>query len=284
MNDNCFCFKNSVLDLNGIPKVMGILNVTPDSFSDGSQFYGIDRAVEHALLMHKNGAGIIDIGGESTRPGAKLISSEEEINRVVPVVEVLKKQRPDIIISVDTTKSSVAHEALEAGADIINDISGLRYDPEIADVVADHKAGLVLMHTRGTPENMLKMTDYGNLIQEISTFLVNAAYTAEKKGVKKESIIIDPGIGFAKDHLQNLEILNKISDFNGLGYPLLVGPSRKSFIGEILKQSDPEKRVIGTAAVVGWLSVNKVDFVRVHDVKEMVEIISLIESIIKITL
>lgn len=263
---------------------MGILNVTPDSFSDGSQFYDVDKAIEHALFMHRNGAAVIDIGGESTRPGAEPVSAEEELDRVVPVTAALKKHAPEIIISIDTTKSRVAYEVLKAGADIINDISGLAYDPEIADVAAEFNAGLVLMHTRGTPENMFELTDYDDIISDISVSLADSAYTAEKKGVKKDSIIIDPGIGFAKTPLQNLEILNKITVFNELGYPLLVGPSRKSFIGAVLGQPDPEKRIFGTAASVAWLAVNNVDFIRVHDVREMAEVVSVIESIIKISL
>jgi len=279
-----FCFKNTVLKLNATPRIMGILNVTPDSFSDGSKFYDVDKALQHGAFMYEQGADIIDVGGESTRPGAQIISPEEEINRVVPVVCGLKKKIPGAVISVDTTKSSVAYAALEAGADIINDISGLSFDPEIANAVAEYNAGLILMHTRGTPETMLELTDYSDLIYDISRFLLNAIDTAVSRGVKQESIIIDPGIGFAKNHLQNLEILNKISDFIALGYPLLVGPSRKSFIGEVLKQPDPEKRIFGTAAVSAWLAMNKVDFIRVHDVSEMKDVISLIESIIKITL
>jgi len=284
MKNKFFKFRNSQFELLGKSRIMGILNVTPDSFSDGNQYIDLHEAVAHAIDMLKNGADIIDIGGESTRPGAVAVSDKEELRRVIPVLKALKSKVPNAVISVDTTKSSVAKVALSEGADIINDISGLTYDIGIADLVAEHKAGLILMHTRGNPDNMLDLTDYSNLIPEITEFLSRASEVAISRGVDRENIILDPGIGFAKTHVQNLEIIKKIKIFEETGYPILVGPSRKSFIGAVLNQKNPENRIWGTGAVVAWLARENISFIRVHDVREMREIISLTESIIKISM
>lgn len=277
-----FKFKDSQFELGDKTLIMGILNVTPDSFSDGNKYYSIDKAVDRALQMLDQGADIIDIGGESTRPGALAVSPADEINRVIPVVKKLKQSTRKCVLSVDTTKYEVAEKALEAGADIINDISGLQADPKIAKIVAKYNAGLILMHTKGTPANMMNLDTYSDLLLEIKTFLNSATKKAQEYGLSKDNIMLDPGIGFAKNHLQNIEIIKKISVIQELNYPLLIGPSRKSFIGQILNKPNPETRIFGTAAVVAWLSIHNVDCVRVHDITEMKEVITIIESIRKI--
>ena len=284
LNKKLFKFKNSSIELGNRTLIMGILNVTPDSFSDGNKYISVNTAVERAFQMLEEGADIIDIGGESTRPGAPPVSLNEEINRVIPVIKKIKDSKSECIISVDTTKHELAEEAVLSGADIINDISGLQFDPLIAEVAAKYKAGLILMHTKGSPGNMMQKNQYENLIKEVKDFLFSAAKKAEQDGLPKENIMLDPGIGFAKNHLQNIEIINNIKAFQDLKYPLLTGPSRKSFIGEILKQPDPTKRIFGTAAVISWLVFQGVECVRVHDVIQMKEVISTLESIRKIEL
>lgn len=272
-----FVFRHKSMLLGNGLRILGILNITPDSFSDGKLFFSTEDAVKHALFMFDSGASIVDVGGESTRPGAEPVSEEEEISRVVPVICEIRKLRPEAVISVDTSKSAVALKALEAGADIINDVSGLR-DPQMPAVVAKFNAGLIIMHMRGSPRDMQSHTEYSNLIGEISAFLLAAAQKAMDNGVKRNAIIIDPGIGFAKTTEQNLEIMRHISVFAGLGFPVLVGPSRKSFIGAILNKKDPKERIFGTAGAIAWLATQKVDFVRVHDVKEMDELIKVFNA------
>ena len=274
-----FKFKNREFECGKSSRLMGILNVTPDSFSDGSQFLDSEQAIDHALAMHEAGADIIDIGGESTRPGAPEVSLEEEIKRVIPILTKLKSLKPEIVVSIDTTKSGLAEIALKEGADIINDISGLQNDPEIANYAAKHNAGLILMHMRGTPATMNSLRDYDYLICEIRNFLENAAEKAIAAGVPQENIMLDPGIGFAKDSEQNIQIIREIDSFAVTGYPLLAGPSRKSFIGDILDEGDPDKRVWGTAGAIAWLAMKKVDFIRVHDVKEMHDVIAVIQAL-----
>lgn len=269
--ERVFTFKKRQLVLDGTTRIMGVLNVTPDSFSDGGKWTDPDTAAAHAVSMLDSGADIIDIGGESTRPGAENITAERELQRVLPVIERLRSIRPECIISVDTRKSETARKAVEAGADIINDISGLQYSPNMAQTAAETGAGLVIMHMRGTPETMQSEENliYENLIGDISSFLKKAAGKAIKAGVRAESIIVDPGIGFSKTTEQNLEIIADIEEFHKTGYPLLVGPSRKSFIGKILGENDPEKRIWGTCAAVCHLAEHGVEFVRVHDIEEM---------------
>ncbi len=276
-----FKFRDRQFECGKKTRLMGILNVTPDSFSDGGNFNNRVQAVAHAVEMFESGAEIIDIGGESTRPGAPEVNTEEELKRVIPVISELKSINSDIIISVDTTKPEVASAALSEGADIINDVSGLQYSTELANIAAEYNAGLILMHMRGTPATMKQLCKYNDLIGEISDFLVNSANLAIKKGVNKESIMLDPGIGFAKNTQQNLEIMEKIAKFANLNYPLLVGPSRKSFIGETLGISEPEKRIWGTAGIIAWLTMHKVEVVRVHDVKEMNGVIEIVKAIQK---
>lgn len=260
--------------------IMGILNVTPDSFSDGGSFFDPQAAVDHALMMIDNGADIIDVGGESTRPGAKELTCAEEISRVVPVIEKLRSAKPDCIISIDTRKGDVARAAVLAGADIINDISGLQFCSEIARVAADTGAGLILMHMRGTPETMQNVDhlEYSDVVSVVSTFLEQGIDKAVKAGVKRTQIAIDPGIGFSKNYEQNIMILNRINEFKALNAPILVGHSRKSFIGKILNENKPEERVWGTAGVTAWLAMNDIDIIRVHDVKEMKQTLTLLDA------
>lgn len=248
--------------------LMGVLNVTPDSFSDGGLFNHRVGALAQARAMVAAGADIIDVGGQSTRPGAEQVSLVEELDRVLPILEAI---RPEISvpISVDTTRADVARASIEAGADIINDISGGTFDLEMLPTVASLDVPIVLMHIRGTPQTMQQMTDYEDLMGEISSFLAKQILAATRAGVDLEKIIIDPGIGFAKNHEQNLEILRRLSAFKALNSPILVGASRKSFIGHILNQPDPKARVWGTAAACCAAISHGADILRVHDVQEM---------------
>lgn len=246
------------------PLVMGILNVTPDSFSDGGKYYHIDKAVARGILMAGEGADIIDIGGESTRPGAPIVDSAEEIGRVVPVIEKLKA-KISLPISIDTRKAEVAENACQAGASIINDVSGLRHDDRIAEIARRYNTCLVLMHMRGTPETMQKELHYEDLIAEISDFLKKAAERAQSCGVPSDRIIIDPGIGFGKTVEHNFRIIRNIPKFAELGYPVLIGPSRKSFIG-ITLDLPVEKRLEGSLAAAVSAAIYGADIIRVHDV------------------
>jgi dihydropteroate synthase len=266
-------------NLSGRTHLMGILNVTPDSFSDGGKFYDVESAVAHGLRMVEDGADFIDLGGESTRPGAEPISVDEEIRRVIPVLERLV-QETSIPLSVDTYKSEVAEKALSAGAVIVNDISGLHFDPSLADVVSKHGASIILMHIRGTPRTMQDRPQYDDLLAEVIGYLQEGVHVAESRGI--EQIMIDPGVGFGKDQSQNLEILRKLSDLRLLGFPLLVGPSRKSFIGKIL-DLPVEERLEGTAAAVAVAIMNGANIVRVHDVKEMKRVATVVDAIIRVT-
>jgi len=247
---------------------MGILNVTPDSFSDGGKYFDKERAVEQALRMQDEGADIIDIGGESTRPGAEKISVKEEISRVVPVIEALA-DKVKIPLSIDTYKSAVAGAAILSGASIINDISGLRFDPQMPRVAARHNVPVVIMHIKGTPKSMQKKPVYKSLIPEITDYLREGVEIARNAGVADDKIVIDPGIGFGKTIEHNLEIIKKLNEFSGLEKPILIGPSRKSFIGRILGALPPEERLEGTAAAVALGIFNGANIIRVHDVKEM---------------
>ncbi|SJZ76715.1 Dihydropteroate synthase [Trichlorobacter thiogenes] len=253
------------------PLIMGILNVTPDSFSDGGCYSTVEQAVERALQLEAEGADLLDIGGESTRPGAPLISAEEEQERVLPVIEALAN-RLSIPISIDTWKSSVADACLTAGAEIINDISGLNFDPALAEVIARHQAGLVVMHTRGTPQQMQQDTAYTDLMGEVTASLLQSAASARSAGIAHEQIALDPGIGFAKDLHGNLELLRRLSELCSLGYPLLVGTSRKSFIGKTLQREAAADRLFGTAATVAHAVTSGARIVRVHDVQAMKDV------------
>jgi dihydropteroate synthase len=265
--------------------IMGILNVTPDSFSDGGQFVFLDAALAHAEQMIAEGADIIDIGGESTRPGGEPVSVEDEIERVVPVIEALAR-RTEIPISVDTTKSEVARVALEAGAAIVNDISALRFDFYVADAVARAGAGLVLMHSRGTPATMHRIPPVADIMHEVTHSLRASINMAERRGVKRESIVIDPGIGFGKSQEQNLELLAKLDQLIAAfpDYPLLIGTSRKSFLGRILADetgtpAPAEDRLHGTMATITTAVLHGAHIVRVHDVKATLDTIRVTQSI-----
>jgi dihydropteroate synthase len=260
--------------------VMGILNVTPDSFSDGGKYLSPDRALAQAERMISDGADIIDVGGESTRPGGGTTPTEEELRRVIPVIESLAKTSL-VPISIDTTKSEVANAALEAGAEIVNDISALRFDYRIADEAARTGAGLVLMHSRGTPATMHRLPPVPEILSEVIAGLTSSVTMAERRGVKRESIVLDPGIGFGKSLDQNLELIAKLDQiaahFRDL--PILVGPSRKSFIGRLLEGAKANERVHGTMAAVTAAVLHGASLVRVHDVKEAVETLRVADAI-----
>lgn len=259
--------RGRVLDLSARPLIMGILNVTPDSFSDGALFLDPARAVDRALEMQEEGADIIDVGGESTRPNAVPVDAGEELKRIVPVIERLAR-RLDVPISVDTYKAVVAREALRAGAHIVNDISGCTFDPAMPEAVAEAAAGLVVMHTRGRPDEMQVTTTYQALIPEIKAFLSDRLSALAATGIPPARIAVDPGIGFGKSVAGNLEILRRLREFASLGRPVLVGASRKNFIGRVLGR-DAGQRIFGTAATVALAVANGARIVRVHDVRQM---------------
>ncbi|OGP13324.1 MAG: dihydropteroate synthase [Deltaproteobacteria bacterium GWA2_54_12] len=246
--------------------IMGILNVTPDSFSDGGRFMDPGKALERALEMSSDGADWIDIGGESTRPGAEPVDAAEEMKRVVPVIEALAKR--GLIVSIDTTKPSVAEAAIGAGASIVNDVSALSLDPAMAGVVARHGVPLILMHMRGTPKTMQLDTAYGDLMSEVYGYLHSRLEFAAQMGIDPESIIVDPGLGFGKSVEGNLELLRRLREFKSLGAPVLAGPSRKSFIGKTLNTAGPDERLAGTIAACVLAVANGAAILRVHDVKE----------------
>jgi len=258
--------------------IMGILNVTPDSFSDGGEYNELQKAVNQALVMVKDGADIIDIGGQSTRPGALEVTLEEELNRVIPVIKAIR-EKTDIPISIDTTRAEVAQRAIASGADIINDISGATFDPDMLDTVARLQVPIIMMHIRGNPQTMQTMTDYQDLIAEIEEFFFDRIAQCVQKGISKSNIIIDPGIGFAKNYQQNIDILNNIKRLKNLGFPMLIGTSRKSFIGKILNQNDPAKRVWGTGATCYHAISQGSDILRVHDVAPMYDIARVADAI-----
>jgi dihydropteroate synthase len=260
--------------------VMGVLNITPDSFSDGGRFYSAESALDHALRMIDEGADIIDIGGESTRPGSAFVSAAEELDRVITVIEKLAT-RTSVPISIDTTKSEVARAALLAGAEIVNDISALRFDPAIADEVAAANAGLVLMHSRGTPKTMQQLPPVKNILAEVIGGLRESVGIAEQRGVSTESIAVDPGIGFGKTATQNVELIARIdqlaSEFDG--FPILIGTSRKSFIGHLLEGAPSDQRLNGTIATIAAAVMKGAHIVRVHDVKAATETVKVIDAI-----
>lgn len=250
-----------MLDYGKKTYIMGILNVTPDSFSDGGDFINIDIAVNHAKEMIKLGADMIDLGGESTRPGHEFVSAEKEISRIIPVIKRLK-QEINVPISIDTYKSEVAEEALKLCVDMINDVWGLTYDGKMADIIAKYDAEVCIMHNQ-------EGTNYDkDIIKAIKEFLQNSIDMALKAGVKKEKIVLDPGIGFGKTYEQNIEVLKRLDELKDLGYPILLGTSRKSFLGKILQGVSPKERVNATVATTVLGVKDGVDIVRVHDVKE----------------
>jgi dihydropteroate synthase len=273
------------LSFGAKPLIMGILNVTPDSFSDGGQFIKADDAIAQAEKMVQDGADIIDIGGESTRPFSEAVSVEEELQRVIPVIKELSR-RISIPISIDTSKSGVARKALDSGASIINDISALRMDPNMADLAGAYGVPLILMHMQGTPKNMQTSPTYTDLFGEITSFLQTAVASAVAKGIEKHKIIIDPGIGFGKTVQHNLLILQNIHKFKSLGLPVLIGSSRKAFIRKLLKPAnredmDPLLPLVetGTQATVAAAAMNGADILRVHNVADTLATLKIITAI-----
>lgn len=265
------------LNLDQRTHIMGILNVTPDSFSDGGQYLELNKAIEHGLGMANDGADIIDVGGESTRPYSKKISTNEEIDRVIPIIEALHKELT-IPISIDTYKSEVAQESLNAGASMINDISALRFDPHMASIASNAKVPLILMHMKGTPDNMQENPTYDDLISEIIEFLKDAIKRSITAGIKENLIIVDPGIGFGKTFDDNLKIIKDLFRFGSLHRPILLGTSNKSFIGHILDK-EVHERDIGTMATIATGVMNGAHIVRVHNVKKAVETVKITDSI-----
>ena len=264
--------------------VMGVLNITPDSFSDGGKFFDAGRAIEQALAMERAGADMLDLGGESTRPSSGGISAREELARVLPVLQALR-ERVKIPVSIDTQKSEVAVIALNAGAEIINDISGLKSDPRIAEVAARHGVPLILMHMRGEPRTMQVGPFARDVMKDVMRGLRESVAIARKTGVAKSQIILDPGIGFGKSYAQNYELLQNLPQLAKLGYPLLVGTSRKGFLGATLarecKPAPPEERIWGTAATVTASILNGAHIVRVHDVAEMVQVARVADCLVE---
>ena len=265
------------LDFSSGCVVMGVLNVTPDSFSDGGQFLNVERAIEHGIQMAAEGAAIIDIGGESTRPGSAVVSDEEQIERIVPVIKRLSK-KISIPISIDTCKVKVAKAALEAEGAMLNDITALNNE-DMAELAAQYGLPIVLMHMQGTPETMQVEPKYDDVVGEVIEFLVGRAKRAEDFGITRDMIFIDPGIGFGKTLEHNLLLLRNIDKFVETGYRVLVGTSRKSFIGKVTNKEKPSERIFGTAATVALCAAEGVSVVRVHDVAEMVDVVKVANAI-----
>ncbi len=257
--------------------IMGVLNVTPDSFSDGASYYDTEDAIHRAYEIIDEGADILDIGGESSRPGAEPVSEEEELRRVIPVIEEVFPES-SIVISVDTVKYDVAKQALEAGASIVNDISGLQRDPRLAELCAEWEAGYVLMHMRGTPQTMQEMTNYVDIVTEIREYFERQIDLALNLGVKEEQIVLDPGIGFGKTPEQNLSILQHLDKIRWYGFPLLVGVSRKSFIGKVTGR-EAHNRLMGSAGAVAASVLRGADIVRVHDIIAMRDVVRVVDAI-----
>ena len=274
MNDNEF---RSWLKSPSRTLIMGILNLTPDSFSDGGQFNSIQKALDHTMSMIEAGADIIDIGGESTRPGSKPISFVEEIERTIPVIEEIRKIS-DCTISIDSYKSEVVEAALNVNANIVNDISGLTYDNKMAKLISDKKSPLILMHMKGKPLDMQKNPIYDDLISEICNFFSNQISFANSVGIDSSKIILDPGIGFGKRIEDNFEIIRELKQIRAMGFPVLIGPSRKSFIGDTLNLPTDD-RIEGTMATITAGLLNGANIVRVHDINETLRTVSIAERI-----
>ena len=257
--------------------VMAVLNVTPDSFSDGGSFAGVEAAVEHGLRLAAEGADLIDVGGESTRPGAQPVPAEEELRRVLPVVRELVR-RAGVPVSIDTTKAEVARAAIEAGAEVVNDVSGLQRDPELGGAVARGGAALCLMHTRGTPRDMRQRAVYADLLGEVQDELLDGLRRAREAGVPEERIALDPGLGFAKTAEHNLVLMRRLRELTQLGRPLLAGASRKSFLGSLSGKPAPE-RLLGSVAAAAVLALNGASIVRVHEVAATREALAVVDAV-----
>ena len=263
--NNFLTIRDKTLDLSS-PKIMGILNATPDSFSDGGTFNEVEAALGRIGLMISQGAHIIDIGGESTRPGSEPVTEQEELDRVLPILEKAISQFPDTFFSIDTTKYRVAEEALKLGTHFVNDVSGLQKEPRFVDLCVQHNAGYVMMHSLDDPKTMQEDPTYENVITDINQFLKTRIHKAKEKGL--ENVIIDPGIGFGKTLEHNLKLIAHLKEFQDLGCPILVGASRKSMIGQILNDRPVDDRLTGTIAVHYHAMINGANIIRVHDVKE----------------
>jgi dihydropteroate synthase len=273
------------LTLGERTRVMGVLNVTPDSFSDGGKFLARDRAVAHALLMFEQGADIVDVGGESTRPGSEArVPEDEELRRVLPVIEQVRRERPDALLSIDTYKAAVARAALAAGAEIVNDVSALRWDPAMAATVAELKCGVVLMHMRGRPEEWRSLPPEENLVGRVMRDLAHWTQEALDAGVARERIVLDPGFGFGKNFEENYPLLARFEEFHRMGFPLLAGTSRKSFIGRALAKdgtdAPPDQRLHGSLAAMTTCILQGAHIVRVHDVKPSVEAAKIADAVL----
>jgi dihydropteroate synthase len=255
---------------------MGVLNITPDSFSDGGKFYETDRAIEHGLQLAEQGADILDIGGESTRPGSSRISPDEELKRVIPVIQGIRRHS-NIILSIDTYKAEVARQAIDMGAQIVNDISALRFDPEMTDVIHRKNASVILMHMKGRPETMQVDPHYDDVVGEVNSFLKERAGYAGQAGIRQ--ILLDPGIGFGKRFDDNIELIRSLRKLTAIGFPLAIGLSRKAFIGTILNLP-VDQRLEGTIAATVLAIVNGARLVRVHDVKEVRQAVSVCEVVL----
>lgn len=258
--------------------IMGILNVTPDSFHDGGKHNTIKQALIHTEQMISEGADIIDVGGESTRPGSNSVSEKEELRRVIPIIDAINKNF-EIPVSIDTTKSMVARQALDSGATIVNDISGLSFDPALADIVSKYEAQIILCHTSSRPVDMQKKTLYENIVEDIYNYLQNSIKISEDCGILSDNISIDPGFGFGKTANHNLLLLKSLSKFKNLDKKVVIGTSMKSFIGKILQSDDIEQRILGTFATIVISILNGADIVRVHDVKTMKVAVQIADSV-----
>lgn len=276
-----FRHRRGVLELGTRTRLMGIVNVTPDSFSDGGKFMEPNHAAAHALELVSMGADLLDLGAESTRPGSSGVSADEQLSRLLPVLELIRTET-DVVISVDTRSSIVAKFCLSVGADVINDVSGLQSDVQIAEVCAQHNAGLVLMHMRGTPETMQRDTEYADVAEEVEHSLRETVMIASLHGVQSESILVDPGLGFGKSFEQNYRLLHSLGRFRELAAGVLVGPSRKAFTGEF-SGLPPASRQFSTAAVVAISVMNGADIIRVHDVSEMKQVTDICDRYLELT-
>ena len=259
--------------------VMGILNTTPDSFSDGGDFADPSVAVERALEMVAQGADIIDVGGESTRPGAAAVSEREEIRRTVPIIGKIR-EHSDVLISIDTTKAEVAFQALEAGAEIINDVSALEADEKMIGVAAESRAGTILMHRRGSPKTMQESPRYENVVREVRAYLEKRAVACVESGIESNRLVVDPGIGFGKTTAHNLELLRGLPELAECGFPVLVGASRKNFIGQISRRATPEERLGGSLGVAAWAALRGAHILRVHDIIETCDACLLLDTLL----
>ena len=276
MINHQYKFRNTELDFS-FPKIMGIVNVTPDSFSDGGKYFSLDKAVDHAFKLIDDGADIIDIGGESTRPGSDPISVDEEINRTIPVIKKIFELRKDVIISIDTTKSEVAKQALDYGAQIINDISGLAFDENMIATAKQFDATVVIMHIKGNSKTMQNNPHYNDVVKEVYDFLLVQSIKANKNGIKK--IIVDPGIGFGKNVDDNFTLIKNLDYFKSLSYPVMIGLSKKSFIGKTLNL-DSDQREVGTVILETISILKSARIIRTHNVKYCDQIVKLASHIL----